>query len=134
MSDQENTPAASSRSRPLTHGARSEAQIRDTARAHKRRVLRQLGLRAGDLEGIGLAHLDAWARAHAKVTLMDAWGAEHGWLDDHGNPPPFASHYFTACNTAARSLRALEEHLRARGTAEPSMVAVLQGQARRLEP
>lgn len=92
--------------------------------------MRQVGLRASELGGLGRAHLDAWARAYAKVRQMDEWVAQHGWLDEAGNPPPFAPIYFTSLNTANRSLRALGDHLRERG-AEPSIVAVLQGQARR---
>ncbi len=66
----------------VRHGARSEGRIRAVARTQKRRFLRQNGLRAGDVEGLGLAYLDLWARAQAKVELMDRWSEENGWLDD----------------------------------------------------
>lgn len=116
----------------LDHGARSSYRIEGVARNNKRRLLRQIGLRASDLDGIALGYLDAWARSFAKVAMMDAWVEEHGWVDVDGNPPPFASHYFTAVNSASRALSKLEDHLRQRG-AEPSMVAILQGEARRLD-
>jgi hypothetical protein len=36
------------------HGGRSESQISASARAHKRRLMRQMNLRIGDLDGIAL--------------------------------------------------------------------------------
>jgi hypothetical protein len=115
----------------LRHGARSEPQVRQVATVQKRRLLRQIGLRAADLDGVALGYLDAWARAQSKVELMDQWAAEHGWLDEDGRPPGFVSVYFAALNSARLSLGKLEEHLKARG-GPPSMVAVLQGKARRV--
>jgi hypothetical protein len=107
--------------------------VKTVATVQKRRLLRQVGLRAADLDGLGLALLDNWARAQAKVELMDSWAAEHGWLDEDGNEPGFVRTYFAALNSARLSLGRLEEHLKARG-GEPSMVTVLQGHARRVKP
>ena len=98
----------------VTHGARSEALVRSTATAQKRRLLRQVGLRVSDLDGIGLAYLDAWARAQAKVELMDAWSAEHGWLTPEGNPPPFVLVYFAAVNSARLAIDKFSAHMRTR--------------------
>ena len=55
----------------LKHGGRAEYQIRPVARAQKRRLMRQLGMRIGDLDGVANGLLDNWARAQAKVTIMD---------------------------------------------------------------
>lgn len=60
------------RTAALKHGARSPNQIRARARAHRRRFLRQIGLRASGLDAIARAYLDGWARALAKVDAYDA--------------------------------------------------------------
>lgn len=76
-------------------------------------MLRLCGLRAGDLDGVALAYLDSWARAQAKVEMMDNWTALHeGWLDDAGNAPPFVLTYFAAINSARLAMNALATHLR----------------------
>lgn len=117
----------------LRHGGNSPSQIVRVARGQKRRLLRQIGLRAADLDGIGLALLDNWARAQAKVELLDQWLAEHGIVQADGEPTPPMKLYFTALNSARLAATRLAEHLRAR-VGEPSMVTILQGEARRLGP
>ena len=97
----------------VLHGARSEPTVRRVATVQKRRLLRQIGLRAADLNGIGQGYLDSWARAQAKVELMDAWSDEHGWLTDDGKPPGFVAVYFAAINSARLALGKLDEHLMA---------------------
>lgn len=103
----------------VLHGARSEPTVRKVATVQKRRLLRQIGLRASDLDGMALGYLELWARCAAKIELMDAWSAEHGWLDDDGKPPGFVAVYFAAVNSARLALGKLEEHLRARGKRVP---------------
>lgn len=97
----------------VLHGARSEQHVKRTATVQKRRLLRQIGLRAADLNGIGLGYLDTWARAQAKIELMDAWSNEHGWLSQDGQPPGFVAVYFAAINSARLALGKLDEHLAA---------------------
>jgi hypothetical protein len=109
----------------LKHGANSEGRIRPAARAQRRRFLRQTGLRASDLEGLGLALLDNWARAQAKVVLLDAYFDRAGFLDAEGEPVPATRIYFTALNTARLALVRLNEHLKARAPDEPSLADVL---------
>jgi hypothetical protein len=75
----------------LRHGSHSPAQIGPVARAQRRRFLRQAGLRAADLDGLGLALLDNWARAQAKVELLDRYFAAAGFLDAAGEPRPAAA-------------------------------------------
>jgi hypothetical protein len=116
----------------LRHGAYAERRVKPVATTQKRRLLRQIGLRAGDLDGLGLALLDNYARAQAKVELMDAYADHHGWLDEQGRPPEFVKTYFTALNSARLALGRFADYLKARGV-EPSMVAVLQGSARRVQ-
>jgi hypothetical protein len=60
------------RAAATTHGARSPNQIKARARAHRRRFLRQIRLRASDLDAFALGYLDGWARALAKVDAYDA--------------------------------------------------------------
>jgi hypothetical protein len=114
----------------LVHGAESERAVAPRALVAKRRLLRQVGLRVSDLDGVGQALLDNWARSQAKVELMDEWYAEHGFLDSDGVPHASAKVYWTALNSAQRAVARFAEHVRPR--AEPSMVAVLQGRARRV--
>lgn len=110
----------------------SEPTVTRTATVQKRRLLRQIGLRAADLDGLGLAYLDSWARAQAKVELLDRYWAERGFIDaETGTPPPAAAFYFAALNSARLSLAKLADYLKARGKA-PSMVTILQQQARQV--
>lgn len=115
----------------LRHGVHSERTVGRTAAVQKRRLLRQIGLRASDLDGIGLGYLEGWARAQAKVELMDAWTAAHGWLGADGTPPPFVATYFAAVNSTRLALDRFSDHLKARGKA-PSMVIHLQRQSRKV--
>lgn len=101
-------------SNAVKSGAHSEPTVKRVATVQKRRLLRQVGLRAGDLDGLGAAYLDSWARAQSKVELLDAWFAERGFLQEDGSPAPGVIVYFTAVNSAARTLAKLEAHLRAR--------------------
>jgi hypothetical protein len=114
-----------------THGAQSERRVSGRATAQKRRLLRQNGLRASDLDGLGLAHLDLAARAVAKVEILDEYSADpaHGFIDAKGEPHPAAKVYFAAINSARLALARLEAHLRARGDLEPSIVVQMQRQA-----
>jgi hypothetical protein len=114
-----------------THGASSERRVSRGATAQKRRLLRQNGLRASDLDGLGLAHLDLAARALAKVEILDEYWADpaHGFIDARGEPHPAAKVYFAAINSARLALARLEAHLRARGDLEPSIVVQMQRQA-----
>jgi hypothetical protein len=61
-----------------THGATNELQIVRRATVEKRRLLRQIGLRASDLESVGRALLTNWARAAAAPHEFHALA--HGWL------------------------------------------------------
>lgn len=96
----------------VSNGASSEARIRPVARSQKRRLLRQIGLSSADLDGIGKALLDNWARAQAKVDLCDRYFAEHGFLDPDGEPKAPSKVYFTAINSSRLALQRLREHLR----------------------
>lgn len=86
----------------VQHGGFSERQVVSRARARRRRFLRHIGLRAGDLDAIARAYLDTWARAAARVDLFDAAGVDH-------------KHVMTAANTELRTLKALDERLRELG-------------------
>jgi hypothetical protein len=103
----------------VTHGAHSERVVRPLATVQKRRFLRQNGLRKADVDGIGLALLDAWARAQAKVELLDLWYADHGVLDSEGKPQPSLAIYFTALAAATKTLARLHDHLRQRAEVDP---------------
>ncbi|MDQ3859029.1 MAG: hypothetical protein M3327_11385 [Actinomycetota bacterium] len=109
----------------VTHGVHSERQIVPRAASQKRRFLRQIGLRQADLDGIGVALLDNWARAQAKVEILDRYFAEHGLLDGRGKPRAAAAIYFTALNSARLSATRLAEHLRAAEPRGPTLAEYL---------
>jgi hypothetical protein len=114
----------------LKHGARSTGETRRVARVQKRRLLRQAGLRASDLDGLGLAYLDTWARAAAKVELLDKWAAEHGFVDEEGNLPPWHTFYLAALNSARLALGKFEDHLKV--TVGPDPLDKLAAQGRQI--
>jgi hypothetical protein len=101
------------------HGGYSERRVRPLATAQKRRFLRQNGLRKADVDGIGLALLDAWSRAQAKVELLDAWFTERGIVDADGRPAPALGIYFTALNAATKTLARLEAHIKREAEIDP---------------
>ena len=114
----------------LHHGARSERQIRPRAATHRRRVLRQLRLRASEVDPIGRGYLDAYCRLRSKIDLLDLYLEEHGLLLPSGEPQPCLKLYASLHNSARLALGRLEDHLRQHGV-EPSMVAQLQQVGRR---
>lgn len=98
----------------LVHGTRSERQIGTEAGNQKRRLLRQIGLRANQLDGIGKALLDNYCRAQAKVVLLDTYFEREGFLTAKGTPRDATRVYFTAINSARLALIRLNEHLKER--------------------
>jgi hypothetical protein len=103
-------------SNAVKSGAQSVNRIRPVARSQKRRLLRQIGLASSDLDGVGRALLDNWARAQAKVELCDRHFQQHGFLDAKGEPKAPSKIYFTAVNSARLALTRLREHLQATDT------------------
>jgi len=97
----------------LTHGATSERHIRPLARNHRRRLMRQMRLRAGDVDPIGRAYLEFLCRTTAKLVLIDEWLDEHGLIRDDGSLQPCMSVYVSLTNSATRTLAKLGDHLRA---------------------
>jgi len=93
----------------MRHGARSASQIKARARAHRRRFLRQAGLRARDLDAIAGAYLDGWARALAKLDAYDSAGLERDPRE-----------YHAAMNSARLWLAKLEQRLGAVGLDHPA--------------
>jgi hypothetical protein len=98
----------------LRHGARSERQIGPRATREKRRILRQIGLRLSELDGVGEALVHNWARASAALALMDEFAAEKGWLTPSGQPKGFARLYVSMLNSERLALKAMQEHIRVR--------------------
>jgi hypothetical protein len=109
----------------------SIADPANVARAQKRRFLRRIGLRASDLDGIGQALLDNWARAQAKVELLDRHFEQAGFLDADGEPRPASKVYFTAINSARLAAVRLAEHMKV-ARVGPDPLLILEGEGRRL--
>lgn len=95
----------------MTHGATSERHIRPLARNHRRRVLRQIGLRASEIDPVGRAYLEHYCRLTAKVVLIDTFLDEVGVIDEHGNPRACMNLYVKMHNAAVQALARLERHL-----------------------
>jgi hypothetical protein len=87
----------------LRTGARSPSLIKQRARAHRRRFLRQCHLKASGLDAIALAYLDGWARALAKLDLYD---------DDPRYRERDPKEYHAALNSARLWMAKLEARLR----------------------
>ena len=116
-----------------THGVYAAARVERVARAQRRRFLARSRITVADLNGVQLAYLSSWAACAAKCELIDRYCQEHGLIRDDGTPQPVLAVYMTLQNSARCAMQRLEASLRAdqRG-GEPSMVAVLQGHARRV--
>lgn len=117
-------PAPVANQNATKSGVDSQSRIRPLARAHRRRVLRQLRLRASDLDPIGKAHLDAYAAIRSKLDLIDAYIDTHGLLRDDGEPQPALKLYVALQNSARLALTRLEEHFKVSGSS--SMVVEMQ--------
>ncbi len=98
----------------FVHGATSERHIRPLARNQKRRVLRQMRLRASDLSPTGRALLEHYVRLSSKVVLIDKYLDEVGVLDEHGEPQQCMRLYVQLHRAALSALGKLEAHLDAR--------------------
>ncbi len=89
--------------------------MRRVSTIEKRAFLKARGLRLDDLDAVGVALLDTWARGQAKVVLMDDWFDRNGgYLQADGTPSPASATYWLAYNSVQRALGKLEEHLRRR--------------------
>jgi hypothetical protein len=114
----------------LRHGSSSERQIRPLARNHRRRVLRQIRLRASDLDPVGKAYLEHYVRLTAKIELIDRYVDEHGLLRDDGEPQPAMRLYVSLHNSARLALQRLEQHLAERGVDVASALAAIRQEQR----
>ena len=63
---------------------------------------------------------------------MDTFAAEHGWLDEQGEPRGFAKLYVSMLNAERLAIGKLEAHLRARSTdAVADLQQYLDGKSQR---
>ena len=113
----------------LRHGATSERRIRPLARNQKRRLMRQIGLRASELDPVGKAYLEHYARLTAKVVLIDAYIEEVGLLDERGEPRPCLALYLSLHRAALGALGKLEQHLDVRVPSLEEQLAALRRSA-----
>ncbi len=100
------------------HGLHSDAKVFPLARVERRRVLRSLNLRYGDLSPVGRGYLDLYTRTRAKLDLADRFIEANGMLRDDGEPVPVMRLYTSLANSARLTLAKLEEHVRGE-TADP---------------
>ena len=112
--------------------ARRNLRASDSAAGsrHRRRVLRQMRLRPGDVDPIGRAHLDAHARLQAKVDLIDRYVEEHGMVLPDGEPQPVMRLYVLLQNSARLALQR-QQHLRD-SVLDDERLATIEAEGRRL--
>lgn len=96
----------------VRHGAQSSAKVTTAATTAKRRLLRNLGIRYSEVDPVGRALLDLYGRAVGKAILLDRYFDEHGIVNEKGEPHPACAFYFSALNTASRTLARLDGHLK----------------------
>ena len=113
----------------VTHAATAESRIRPVARLHRRRLMRQLGLRAREMDPLAKGYLDLYVRTQSKVALADEYLAEHGLLDAEGKPRPVLSVYTSWVNSSRLALSRLEAHL---GTREANPAEALAEAGRKV--
>jgi hypothetical protein len=82
-------------------------------------MLRQLGLRAGDLDPLARGYLAQYVRLAAKIDLIDAYVGEHGLIRADGEPQPVMRLYVALQNSARLALQRLETHLRSSPRSDP---------------
>jgi hypothetical protein len=110
----------------LLHGATSERRIRPLARNHRRRLLRQFGLRASEIDPVGKAYLELLSRTTAKIALIDQWVDEHGLIRDDGSLQPCMTAYVSLTNSSRALLAKLAEHLRVEEKDPAAVLALLR--------
>ena len=115
----------------MKHGARSEPRVKQLALNKRRTLLRHLGLRQEQLDGIGRAHLKDWSMAAAVAELYFDHLDANGLVDESGEGPGYMKTWLAAVNSSRLCLVKLAEHLKATRTGEPSMIAQLQEYAQR---
>ena len=70
-----------------------------------------MSMRIGDLDGISLALVDGWARAHAVVTILTEHYTQNGLFRPDGEVDPSLRTFFTGINSSRLQLQRLAEHL-----------------------
>lgn len=96
------------------YGSTKNDEIARRARNEKRRLLDRLGLRQRDLDPVGVAYLDHYAKLRARLDSVDAYLDEHGLIRADGEPQPVLRFYVSLANSARLALAKLEGHLRER--------------------
>jgi hypothetical protein len=113
----------------VTHGATSEAHIRPLARNHRRRALRQIGLRPSDLDPAAKAYLEHYVRLTAKVVLVDPSTDATASLPRTGEPPPSTDLSVRLQPAALAALGKLAQHLDTRAPSLEKQLAALRRSA-----
>jgi hypothetical protein len=113
------------RERVVRHGAYSAPRVVSLAAVQRRRLLRQLRLRADDLDAVGRGLLLNWSRTAAALSLLDHHVSAVGLLDEKGEPRGFAALYLRLLGHERQAHKALAGHVRARGDRGDALAAVL---------
>jgi len=116
----------------MSHGARSPAAVATVALTQRRRLLRNLGMRARDLDAIGRALLVNWSRAAGALALLDDHADTAGWLDEDGEPRGFTRLYIGLLNAERLAALRLADHLRVRDPGQPLAPLADEGRRARL--
>ncbi len=110
------------------HGATSERRIQPVAKNQKRKLLRQLGVRAGDLDAIAGVMVDLLARSLSKLQLLDTYYIQHGIVRVDGEPEPSLNAYLALLNTSRLTASKLAEHMASQGRRGPTLEDYIDAQ------
>jgi hypothetical protein len=103
------------------------------ALTQRRRLLRNLGIRAQDLDAVGRALILNWSRAAGALALLDAYANDAGgWLDENGEPRAFTRVYVSLLNAERLAALRLADHLRARDQGQALAPLAAHGRRARL--
>jgi len=94
--------------------------------------LRQIGVRAADLDAVGKAYLNLYVRLVAKLDLLDRHFAEVGLLKANGDPQAAVRFYVSLANSTRLALARLEEHLRTQMQLGPDPLEAIAAEGRRV--
>lgn len=111
-----------------TRKPRQRHELDLAARAHRRRLLRRLGLNVRDLDGLALSYVDVWSRSYSKLVMLDRAFEERGVLPD-GSEAPLRV-YVSLLSTCRGALRELAGTLQAQGVETDTLEGYLQSRYR----
>lgn len=115
----------------------SDARVENLAKRRlgyvKQSLLQSVGLRQRDLDPVARRYLDLYAKAYARLEAYDRWIADHGFLDERGQPPCWSGQYMGAVTTCSRLLTKVEVRLAAIARQKPTPLELVTAEPEEAE-